>query len=174
MTSSLLMLVSVYQHQWFPSGTGDVVRIDPTRMAQGIMTGIGILRAGVIFKKGLSVRGLTTAAIGVLIGIGLYFAAGLAILLTLGVLGLFRCIEMRMPTNRFAQLVIRFPRSTLVEEHALRALLANLAYRLDADDQAFEYRMMLRPLKTENLSRLAKSLCGRPDVLEFRISPTGD
>lgn len=188
MASSLLMLVSVYQHQWFPSDTGDVVRIDPTRMAQGIMTGIGFLGAGVIFKEGLSVRGLTTAAsiwitaaIGVLIGIGLYFAAGLATLLTLGVLGLFRRIEMRMPTNRFAQLVIRFPRSTVVEEPALRALLAehgfsmaNLAYRLDADDQAFEYRMMLRTLKTENLSRLAKSLRGRPDVLEFRISPTGD
>ena len=186
--SSLLMLVSLYQHQWFPAGAGDVVRIDPTRMAQGIMTGIGFLGAGVIFKEGLSVRGLTTAAsiwitaaIGVLIGIGLYFAAGLATLLTLGVLGLFRRIELRMPTSRFAQLVIRFRRDAVLAEPALRALLvehgftmANMAYRLDADDSAFEYRMMLRTMKADNLRRLAETLLGRPDVLEFRISPTGD
>ena len=58
------------------------MRIDPTRMAQGIMTGIGFLGAGVIFKEGLTVRGLTTAAsiwitaaIGVLMGSGLYYPA---------------------------------------------------------------------------------------------------
>jgi hypothetical protein len=48
-------------------------------MAQGIMTGTGFLGAGVIFKEGLMVRGLTTAAsiwitaaIGILVGIGFY------------------------------------------------------------------------------------------------------
>ena len=40
----------------------EAIRTDPTRMAQGIMTGIGFLGAGVIFKEGLTVRGLTTAA----------------------------------------------------------------------------------------------------------------
>src|SRR5678816_4104467 len=59
MASSLLMLVTVYQSLWFSAGP-DVVRIDPTRMAQGIMTGIGFLGAGVIVKEGVSVRGLTT------------------------------------------------------------------------------------------------------------------
>ena len=51
-------------------------------MAQGIMTGIGFLGAGVIFKEGLTVRGLTTAAsiwvtasIGVLVGIGFWIPA---------------------------------------------------------------------------------------------------
>ena len=46
------------------------------------MTGIGFLGAGVIFKEGLTVRGLTTAAsiwvtaaIGILVGIGFWFAA---------------------------------------------------------------------------------------------------
>jgi putative Mg2+ transporter-C (MgtC) family protein len=40
----------------------ETIRTDPTRMAQGIMTGIGFLGAGVIFKENPSVRGLTTAA----------------------------------------------------------------------------------------------------------------
>jgi len=58
LASSLLMLLTVYQQEWFPA-EGDSVRLDPQRMAQGIMTGIGFLGAGVIFKEGTNVRGLT-------------------------------------------------------------------------------------------------------------------
>ena len=57
LASSVLMLVTVYEAQWFAPQGHQRVAIDPTRMAQGIMTGIGFLGAGVIMKKGLSVRG---------------------------------------------------------------------------------------------------------------------
>src|SRR6478672_4780153 len=84
--SSLLMLVTVYEAHWVRAAA-DLVRLDPTRMAQGIMTGIGFLGAGVIMKEGLSVRGLTTAAsiwitaaIGILAGIGFWYPAGLGVL----------------------------------------------------------------------------------------------
>src|SRR5713101_1641272 len=73
--SAILMIVTVYQNQWMTFVEHDAIRTDPTRMAQGIMTGIGFLGAGVIFKEGLTVRGLTTAAsiwvtaaIGILLG----------------------------------------------------------------------------------------------------------
>ena len=62
LASSLLMMVTLYQWKWLPGVPMDTVRTDPTRMAQGIMTGIGFLGAGVIFKEGVTVRGLTTAA----------------------------------------------------------------------------------------------------------------
>src|SRR3984893_7735792 len=58
LASSLLMLVTVYEGQWFTPQSMQRVVVDPTRMAQGIMTGIGFLGAGVIMKEGLSVRGL--------------------------------------------------------------------------------------------------------------------
>ncbi len=56
---------------------------DPSRIAANIITGIGFLGAGAIFKEGVTVKGLTTAAviwvsaaIGMAIGIGSYeFAA---------------------------------------------------------------------------------------------------
>ncbi len=55
---------------------------DPSRIAAGIVTGIGFLGAGTIFKTKNRVLGLTTAAelwtvaaIGIAIGIGLYFTA---------------------------------------------------------------------------------------------------
>ena len=90
-TSSLLMLVTLYQSEWLPGVPLETVKMDPTRMAQGIMTGIGFLGAGVIYKEGATVRGLTTAAsiwltaaIGILFGIGFYFPALLATAFALG------------------------------------------------------------------------------------------
>jgi len=98
--SSLLMLVTLYQAQWFSPSALERVSLDPTRMAQGIMTGIGFLEAGVIMKEGLSVRGLTTAAsiwmtssIGILLGVGFWYPAALWVLFTLGILAAFRRIE---------------------------------------------------------------------------------
>jgi putative Mg2+ transporter-C (MgtC) family protein len=36
--------------------------VDPTRLAQGVVTGVGFLGAGAIIQSGMSVQGLTTAA----------------------------------------------------------------------------------------------------------------
>jgi putative Mg2+ transporter-C (MgtC) family protein len=59
---------------------------DPARIAANIITGIGFLGAGAIFKEGVTVKGLTTAAviwvsaaIGMAIGIGLYEFAGVVL-----------------------------------------------------------------------------------------------
>src|SRR5690606_1636400 len=59
LSTALLMLVTVYESRWVPGIEAGRLALDPTRMAQGIMTGIGFLGAGVIMKEGLSVRGLT-------------------------------------------------------------------------------------------------------------------
>src|SRR5712692_8925040 len=100
LASALLMLVTVYQSDWMTAVPLDTIRTDPTRMAQGIMTGIGFLGAGVIFKEGLTVRGLTTAAsiwmtaaIGILVGVGFYLPAVIGSIATLIVLGVFRAVE---------------------------------------------------------------------------------
>src|SRR3569833_4603776 len=60
-SSTLLVLLSVYQWSLLPNVPLETVRTDPTRMAQGIMTGNGFLGAGEIFKVGFSVRGLFLA-----------------------------------------------------------------------------------------------------------------
>ncbi len=67
----------------FPTGDGD-----PTRVAAGIVTGVGFIGAGTILRGEGVVRGLSTAAslwtagaIGMAAGAGLYIiAAGLTIL----------------------------------------------------------------------------------------------
>src|SRR2546427_7344396 len=62
LSSCMLMILTVYQETWFSAYSLEQISVDPTRMAQGIMTGIGFLGAGVIMKEGLTIRGLTTAA----------------------------------------------------------------------------------------------------------------
>lgn len=186
--SAILMIVTVYQNQWMTLVDHDAIRTDPTRMAQGIMTGIGFLGAGVIFKEGLTVRGLTTAAsiwvtaaIGILVGIGFWFAAIVGTVATLVVLAIFRLIEARLPSEFYAHHMLRFQRESVMAEDALRTLIsshgfsiANLSCRLTDGGQTFEYRMTIKSKDRQNAERLAVHLRGLPAVVEFRISPTGD
>jgi len=188
LASSLLMLVTLYHQTWLPASMNDTIRTDPTRMAQGIMTGIGFLGAGVIFKEGLTVRGLTTAAsiwitaaIGILMGIGFYGPATLATVMTLAILGLFRWIEARVPSHFYAHHFVRFDREHVMPEGELRAFLdglgftiANMSHRLSDDGLTFEYRMVIRTTQHDRLSDLAVALRNLESVRAFRISPTGD
>ena len=188
LASSLLMLVTVYESHWFPRDSAARVMVDPTRIAQGIMTGIGFVGAGAIIKEGFTVRGLTTAAsiwitaaIGILTGIGFYFAALVGTVLVLGTLSAFRWIEARLPSETYALFMVRFSRDAVIPETGLRALvestgfsLHNLSYRLHGDVGQFEYRMVLRTLDAANARALSDKLRLDPSVLEFRIAPTGD
>ena len=188
LSSSLLMLVTVYQNEWMTVVPIDAIRTDPTRMAQGIMTGIGFLGAGVIFKEGLTVRGLTTAAsiwitaaIGVLIGVGFHFAATLGAVATIAVLSAFRFLERRLPTEFYAHHTLVFARGAVMAEADLRRLvgeygfsIANLSYRLSDGGKLFEYGMVIRSRDRRNAEALSQRLCQLPEVLEFRIAPTGD
>ena len=80
------------------------IRIDPTRIAAGALTGIGFLGAGVILKTGSSIQGLTTAAciwivaaIGLAIGAGQYLAASISSVVTIISLWFLRIVETRIP-----------------------------------------------------------------------------
>jgi putative Mg2+ transporter-C (MgtC) family protein len=186
--SALLMLVTVYQNEWMTQVALEAIRTDPTRMAQGIMTGIGFLGAGVIFKEGLTVRGLTTAAsiwvtaaIGILIGIGFWIPALIGAIATLAVLSVFRFIESSMPSEVYAHHQLRFRREAVMTVDEVRRLIgsygfsvANLSSRLVDEGKYFEYRMVIRSRARDNTQALAQHLLKLPEVIEFRISPTGD
>ncbi len=76
--STIFTLISIYIPQTFSHIQG----IDPGRIAAQIVTGIGFLGGGAIFRLGANVRGLTTAAtiwavagIGMAVGSGMYAEA---------------------------------------------------------------------------------------------------
>jgi putative Mg2+ transporter-C (MgtC) family protein len=188
LASSALMLVAFYEERWIATLSPESLRLDPTRMAQGIMTGVGFIGAGVIFKEGPTVRGLTTAAsiwmtssIGILIGVGFYSSAAVSSAATLGILSGFRWIEMRLPREVFAHHSIRFKTDATMCEDALREMIsghgftiASLSYGLMDEGRLFEYRMVLRTRDSTNLAHLAENLRALPGVVEFRVSPMGD
>ena len=96
-------LVSAYAWTDWTFSTASGVVFDPTRIAAQIVTGIGFLGAGAIIVRGISVRGLTTAAtlwvvaaIGMAAGTGYYAVSVGAALLVLISLGPLKLISTRL------------------------------------------------------------------------------
>lgn len=188
LSTSLLMLITVYETRWFPGITQGRISLDPTRMAQGIMTGIGFLGAGTIMREGLSVRGLTTAAslwitaaIGILIGIGFFFPALVATVLTLATLSLFRWVEDRIPAEFYAHLMLRFALHDALREPEISRLLKEhgftmrrVSYRLNYDSAYFEYRATIRSKRADNAESLTDALRKLEAVKELRVVPVGE
>ena len=188
LSSALLMVLAVHQLEWFTSAPAGAIRIDPTRMAQGIMTGIGFLGAGVIFKEGVTVRGLTTAAsiwitaaLGMVYGAGFYYLAMLGTVATLGVLGAFRWLERQIPSQFFAEFSLQLARENPPSEDALRQLLseygfeaAAMTYRPRDSGSTFEYQTVIRAFGAKKVRPLATYLLEREDVIEFAIVPTAN
>jgi putative Mg2+ transporter-C (MgtC) family protein len=154
--AALFMLISKY-------GFSDVlvsrlVVLDPSRVAAQVVTGVGFLGAGLIFVRGGSVRGLTTAAsIWVTAAIGSASGAGLPVLagLTTGIYFLvvlgFPVVTRRLPHSATAisAVQVRYPdgrgilrdvlaeatrRGFAIDDVATQAL-SRRAERGGADDQ---------------------------------------
>lgn len=92
----MFMVASIMLVTEFTDEAGQV-RIDPTRIGSTIVTGIGFLGGGIIFKSEDRVRGLTTAAgLWVAAAIGLAAGAGFYITAIGGVaLAMFTLVAMR-------------------------------------------------------------------------------
>ncbi len=88
--AALMMILSKYAYLDVMEMYGDLMKIDPSRIASGVVSGIGFLGAGMIFIHKKTVTGLTTAAgvwatagVGMAIGAGLYLIGGAATLIIL-------------------------------------------------------------------------------------------
>jgi putative Mg2+ transporter-C (MgtC) family protein len=97
--SCLIMLTSLYVFDIYKN----VASLDPSRIAAGVITGIGFLGAGTIIRDRDGIKGLTTAAslwvvsgIGLAVGCGFYIAGVFTALLALIALILLRKIESTM------------------------------------------------------------------------------
>lgn len=81
-------------------GFSSLYDVDPSRIAAGIVTGIGFIGAGVIFRQGPLVKGVTTAAsiwvvasIGMALGTKLYYLAALSTIIGFLTLSILKYIE---------------------------------------------------------------------------------
>jgi len=96
--SALFTIISFEVFQFFLGKTG--INIDPLRVIQAIPVGIGFIGAGLIIFREKHIEGLTTAAglwivsaIGMAVGVKLYFPAIFVTLLAIGILAGLRLVE---------------------------------------------------------------------------------
>ncbi len=112
--SALMMIISKYGFFDLVESSyiyASDVRLDPSRMAQGIVTGVGFLGAGLIYLQRGMIKGLTTAAgvwavsgIGMAIGAGMYVigvAATVIVLLAQIILHTKRLLVSKYKTKNF-------------------------------------------------------------------------
>ncbi len=86
--AAVMMIVSKYG--FFDVVIYDSIQLDASRVSSNIITGISFLGAGMIFVKGFSIKGLTTAAgiwstaaVGMAIGSGLYVVGVVTVIMLL-------------------------------------------------------------------------------------------
>lgn len=187
--STLLMVAATRQGEWTTEFIpGGQIVADPTRMAHGVLTGIGFLCAGVIFREGPSVHGLTTAAslwmaasLGMLYGIGMYWLALVGTASTLTVLVLFRLFYRVLPSGLKAAVAVRCADDAACDAAAFRRLLraegfpaAPIAQRWRGDRGGAEFATEVTLRDEADGERLAAALRAAPGVVGFRIVPTED
>lgn len=137
MASAALTAISGYPHSWYGGQVVASLGADPTRVVQGIVTGIGFLGAGVIMKEGFNISGLTTAAsiwaasvIGVLVGIGFFLSAMLlALLSAVCMIGVPK-LALRLPSRQAIAIVLQFKEGFSPGEEQLRAAAKKRGYEV--------------------------------------------
>jgi putative Mg2+ transporter-C (MgtC) family protein len=100
LASSTFMAVSTQMAYYQSYHSGDLIEVDPSRIAASVVSGIGFLAGGAILRTGLTVQGLTTAAglwlvaaIGLAAGGGMYVASVAATVIGIITLTLLRRFE---------------------------------------------------------------------------------
>jgi putative Mg2+ transporter-C (MgtC) family protein len=187
MASAGLTVFSGYPEYWYGSHIGAVANADPTRVVQGIVTGVGFLGAGVIMKEGFNISGLTTAAsiwassaIGVLIGVGFYAAAILLSILSAGLMMWGGKLEHRLPSRHAVAIALKFkPGFPPSEKIILRMALergyevASGSYTISYENSQAQWNFIALALSKEKgapLAELAKELAAFEGIERFQLS----
>jgi putative Mg2+ transporter-C (MgtC) family protein len=140
MASAALTVIAGYPQFWYAGVNHLNLSTDPTRVIQGIVTGIGFLGAGVIMKDGTNISGLTTAAslwassaIGVLVGVGFYVAAILLSLLSVLCMIWISRLESWLPSHPVIAVVLGFSEGFRPDAQHWRAHMRSLGYDMLED-----------------------------------------
>jgi putative Mg2+ transporter-C (MgtC) family protein len=129
MASAALTVIGGYSSSWYGGNAMLTTGSDPTRVIQGIVTGIGFLCAGVIMREGFNISGLTTAAslwassvIGILVGVGFYLAAMMLASLSAVCMVWISKLEGWLPSRQAVAITLKFEPHFEPSEAALRGM----------------------------------------------------
>ena len=191
MASCALTVIAGYPGFWYGGAslgslTGHLPP-DPTRVIQGIVTGVGFLGAGVIMKEGMNISGLTTAAsiwsssaIGVLVGVGFYSAAILLAVLSASLMMWAAKLEKLLPSRPAIAIRMGFRAGFTPSREALEKLALARGYELAAGSMQVnfsngreEWRFVAISLKRgqgASLTRLSHEMRAFDGVEDYSLS----
>jgi putative Mg2+ transporter-C (MgtC) family protein len=175
--SSLLMLTSIFIPQTFENFQNG----DPGRIAAQVVSGIGFLGGGAIFKLGANIRGLTTAAtiwavaaIGLTIGAGAYIGAIVATILILFVLIVMDKVENKyFPELSLKILQLNFSSSkmetdlvfAIMERYGIIVQSVNIAQSLNKKNTKMKF--IIHVPKKLDLKKFYKELNGLNNIAQI-------
>ena len=112
-----------------------------------------------------------------MIGMGMFFAAGVAEIIVLSTLAVLRLVENRIPTFHYGRLRVQFHPNRHLTESELRAIVTSHnitgttpSYLLES--QMVEYVMTVRTQDAANFSALAAVFNEMDSVHGFSLIPT--
>ncbi len=185
--SALAMVVSLHFGDVYGQGASSgAIRIDPARVAYGVMGGIGFLGAGAILRYGIGIRGLTTAAslwcsaaIGLACGFGMIALSILAVVLVIFALVLLVRLERLLPARQTRTLAIRLPISAgdqasriadMLRTHNIRVINTDYALRKSENAQILTFHLSAPAGPKTSLAHIHALVEGLPEIESLDLS----
>jgi putative Mg2+ transporter-C (MgtC) family protein len=182
LAAATFMIVSAQFMYFQRYAAGDLVGVDPSRIAASVVSGIGFLAGGAILRTGLTVQGLTTAAglwlvtaVGLASGAGMFMVSGAVTVMGFGALTILRRLEDKddLGVRRHVSLVGDSETSITEISAAIAELggvMSNIALDKRLDDKprislVFDVRLA----RTVSVSDLVRCLEERAHVLRIRV-----
>ncbi|MDO9638952.1 MAG: MgtC/SapB family protein [Pseudotabrizicola sp.] len=181
--SALMMLIAAHQASWDTALMSDTQIVsDMSRMPHAILTGIGFLCAGVIFREGLSVQGLTTAAslwvtasLGIVYGAGMLELAIIGTLIVLAVLVALRVMQIVLPVHIGLRISVTakpgFRCADLTRQLAAHRLTAGHVALSRTSDEVTLTTTVNQPVRGLDLDALSATLQENPLVQKVSLDP---
>ncbi|HCM92946.1 MAG TPA: hypothetical protein DIS78_10320 [Lachnospiraceae bacterium] len=183
-TTAVLMIVSKYGFVDLTDPDGGLLNgtrgVDAARIAAQAVSGISFLCAGVIFKTGNNVRGLTTAAglwftagLGLAFGAGMYIIGFFSLFLLLAmqfvIQRLFRTLDSYSGTNLHFKVsdAITFHKDLMDQIKAWNATLIETDMSVN-DDGTTEYDLVVRRKNEITFEEVTAFAKGRDDIISYR------
>ena len=182
--AALMMVVSKY-------GFADIIQngvylygsdgVDASRIASQVVTGVGFLGAGVIFRTGTSVKGLTTAAgiwatsaVGLAFGAGLYLIGWLTTVFIVAIQFLMHKLHIGADAYTNQDITLQFHDCHQVKEQLFSMLQERgaLIYgcstkRLDSGDMSYHLCIRIRrPIQAAEFQAMMDSY---PQITAFSV-----
>lgn len=172
---TMMIISEAFTLKYGVDGGDSLLRLDPSRTAAQIVTGIGFLGAGVIVKEGATVRGLTTAAslwavagLGMAFGMGYFVLGWLSTVFIVGSLLFIKKLDPYIKKDRYLTVTVTARNrdslyddlETLISEQGYK--IADISYQVDLQADEVFYKLVV----TQQRKRIGRALSASIAKLE--------